>query len=206
MKTLPQLGDQGIVSCFILLFKGYRKLHSLGMWYSPPRMQSRRTICLGGCFWKTDSPVSRSVAHSDFLPIPGCFASHMTCPPWKKSKHMNIQTANFSDLFQRQARSPLKMLVIFFQGIWIPRLRKWSWSKLPKRKPRGRKLISQGITALGYAVWAGHLATTKVLIEYGAPDKPPWRSGGVLRSFILLAKRANLTKNFWGLHIRKNKV
>lgn len=29
-------------------------------------------------------------------------------------------------------------------------------------------MISQGITALGYAVWAGHLATTKVLIEYGA--------------------------------------
>jgi len=27
---------------------------------------------------------------------------------------------------------------------------------------------SEGITALGYSVWAGHLATTKVLIEYGA--------------------------------------
>jgi len=43
-------------------------------------------------------------------------------------------------------------------------------------QPPRRKLISQGITALGYAVWAGHLATTKVLIEYGAWNRVEWRS------------------------------
>ena len=32
-------------------------------------------------------------------------------------------------------------------------------------------LFVQGISALGYAVWAGHLATTKVLIEYGLLDR-----------------------------------
>lgn len=40
-----------------------------------------------------------------------------------------------------------------------------------KRSAEGFDLDAQdpeGISALGYAVWAGHLATTKVLIEYGA--------------------------------------
>ena len=39
----------------------------------------------------------------------------------------------------------------------------------------------QGISALGYAVWAGHLATTKVLIEYGLSD---WLSTAIFTTHL----------------------
>ena len=208
MKTLHQLGDQGIFSCFILLFKGYRKLHSLGMWYSPPRMQSRRTICLGG----------KDVFEERIHQFPEALPTPISCPfrgvlhhTWRVRLGKNPNTWTFKQQIfatkQCQAGHPSKCWWFFFRESGPRGLGNGVGVSCPKENPCGDLLNFTGHYGAGLCRVGRALGYNQSLDRIRCLESNLHGDlGGVLRSFILLAKRANLTKNFWGLHIRKNQV